>query len=203
MLAWTFLWPGPDTTTIAKADAIICLGGGMDAKGVLAEPTLKRVERCVALHDAGLAPMIIFTGGRATPSGPSAAGQMARYAETLGLTSYAELTENRAQSTLQNALYSLEMIPDANRLIVVTEAFHLPRSWASIKWAAWELGQTSPSITLIMSQDVPRDLSTGKPNKNILFRESIAIWFNGIRAVAYSVATRTALAKQPPVNWLH
>lgn len=45
------------------------------------------------------------------------------------------------------------------------------------------------------------DPSTPKPDKNILFRESIAIWFYGIGAIAYSVATNTGLPKLPPVNW--
>lgn len=187
MLAWTFLWPAPDLDAIAPADAIICLGGGMDAQGVLAEPTLKRVERCAALYNAGLAPMVLFTGGTASPDGPSAAGQMGRYAETLGVPTSAILTEDRAQSTLQNALFSLPLIPDAASLIVVTEAFHLPRSWASIKWAAWELGTLSPAITLVKSQNV-RLNPNGHPNKNILVRESIALPFNALRAIAYTTA---------------
>lgn len=63
MLGWTFAWPEPDVRGLKSADAIMCLGGGMDARGTLANATLKRVERCVQLYEAGLAPVIIFTGG--------------------------------------------------------------------------------------------------------------------------------------------
>lgn len=203
MLAWTFLWPDPEDVATAPADAILCLGGGMDADGVLAQATLNRVTRCVALYDAGLAPIVIFTGGTPTPQSPSAGGQMGLYAQSLGLPASAIITEPRAQSTLQNALFSLALFPDPKRLIVVTEAFHLPRSWASVKWAAWESGMAQPSLSLVMSEDVRRDPATGKANVNILFRESIAIWFNGFRAIAYSVASKTDWTDAPPEDWLY
>ncbi len=197
MLAWTFLWPEPNVRGLKQADAIVCLGGGMAARGTLAEPGLKRVERCVQLYESGLAPVIVFTGGVAAPNGPSAGGQMGRFAQTLGLPEHAVIAEGRAQSTLQNALFTLDLIPEAAGIIVVSEAFHLPRSGASFKWAAWELGQTPPDIQLVMSQGVRRDPITGHVNWTILMRESLAIWFNGARAAAYS------LSASKPVDWLH
>ena len=145
MVCWTFLWPEPDLNTIVPADAIICLGGGMDVYGVLAEFTLNRVDRCAKLYRAGLAHVILFAGGTSTFDGPSAAGQMSRYAMAFGVPASAILTENRAHSTLQNALFSLPLIPNAAFLIVVTEAFHLPRSWISTKRAAWKLGAQPPA----------------------------------------------------------
>lgn len=197
LLAWTFLWPDPELADIKPADAIICLGDGMLADGTLAAPVLTRLERCVQLYQAGLAPVIVFSGGTAAPNGPSAGGQMALYAIGLGLPDAAAMSEPRAQSMLQNALFSLDLIPDANRLIVVTEAFHLPRSWASFKWAAWELGLRDTSISLVKSENVRRDPVTGAVNWNILFRESLAIWFNGARALAFSVSPND------PIDWLH
>ena len=117
----------------------------MDVYGVLAESTLNRVDRCAELYRAGLAPVILFAGGTSTFDGPSAAGQMSRYAMAFGVPASAILTENRAHSTLQNALFSLPLIPNAAFLIVVTEAFHLPRSWISTKRAAWKLGAQPPA----------------------------------------------------------
>ena len=202
MVCWTFLWPEPELNKIVPADALICLGGGMDKYGVLAESTLNRVDRCVELYRAGLAPVILFTGGTSTFDGPSAAGQMSRYAIAFGLPASAILTENRAHSTLQNALFSLPLIPDAASLIVVTEAFHLPRSWTSIKWAAWELDAQSPSIALVMSEKVRRNRD-GSFNKTALFRESIAIWFNALRAIAYSAAKQSGWAEHRLEGLLH
>jgi hypothetical protein len=62
MLAWTFLWQQPDMRALQSADAIVCMGGGMDTDGTLSAPTLTRVERCVQLFDAGLTPVIVFSG---------------------------------------------------------------------------------------------------------------------------------------------
>ncbi|SLN15628.1 YdcF family protein [Pseudooctadecabacter jejudonensis] len=197
LLAWTFLWPDPDPDAVQPADAIVCLGGGMSPDGTLAQAVLTRIERCVQLHEAGIAPFVVFTGGTAAENGPDAGTQMARFAATLGLPTDAAVVEGRAQSTLQNALFTFDMIPAPRRIVLVTEAFHLPRSYASYKWAAWEVGLPSPSISLVMSEPVRRDPVSGTPNWRILARESLAIWFNLGRAVAYSVAP------DPDVNWLH
>ena len=197
MLVWTFVWPVPDTEDFKTADAVVCLGGGMSANGTLAAPVLTRIERCVQLFEADRAPVIVFSGGTAVEGGPDAGTQMALYAASLGLPASATLIEDRAQSTLQNALLSLELVPNAQRVIVVSEAFHLPRSWASFKWAARETGHADLSVSLAMSENVRRDPRTGGIRWRILARESIAIWFNAARAISYSVMP------DPDVNWLH
>lgn len=196
LLIWTFSWPPPDPGTMAPADAIVCLGGGMAPDGTLAPPVLTRIDTCVRLYQAGLAPVVMFTGGTAGVDGIAAGGQMARYAATLGLPDDASLIEGSAQSTLQNALFSYPLLPATDHLIIVTEGFHLPRSYASFKWAAWEAGLPSPRIALAMSEQVRRD-GGDRPNWRILARESLAIWFNLGRAVVYSAHP------DPDVNWLH
>jgi len=154
MLAWTFAWVQADADDIQPAEVIMCLGGGMSPDGVLDPATKGRVERCVQLHAAGLAPVVVFTGGTARPQGPSAAAQMARLAQSLGLPQQVIVLEELSQSTLQNALFSFDLTPNADRFIIVTEAFHLPRSWASFRWAAYELGIDQPDLTLDMSDNV-------------------------------------------------
>lgn len=197
MLVWTFIWPVPKTDDFKSADAIVCLGGGMSPNGTLAAPVLTRIERCVELFEAGRAPVVVFTGGTARPEGPDAGSQMARYATSLGLPDAAVIIEGRAQSTLQNAVLSLELLPQSRRVILVTEAFHLPRSWASFKWAAWEVGHENLDVALAMSEKVRRNPTSGDIGWRILARESIAIWFNIIRAAAYSAAPN------PDMDWLH
>jgi hypothetical protein len=68
-----------------------------------------------ATFEAGLAPVIIFSGGIARPTGPSAGAQMGRFAMTLGVPQDGVIAEGLAQSTLQNALFSLPLIPNAER----------------------------------------------------------------------------------------
>jgi uncharacterized SAM-binding protein YcdF (DUF218 family) len=189
MLAWTFLWPEPDVREIQKADVIICLGAGMSADGTLDAAALARVDRCVQLFEADLAPAIVFSGGVAHEDGPNAGGQMARYAQSLGVPEENTIIEGRAQSTLQNALFSLDLTRDAQDIILVTEAFHLPRSWMSFHWARWEMDlPNTMSFHLIMSEDVRRTQPENRIGWPVLFRESIAIWFNGARAAAYSIS---------------
>lgn len=197
MLGWTFTWPDSDLTTLDPADTIICLGGGMSPNGRLAEATKTRVARCVDLYEAGVSDRIIFTGGERRPGGPSAGAQMLAHARSLGLPQEAGIVEPRAQSTLQNALFSLEIAAGSRSFILVTEAFHLPRSWASFKWAAWELGHDARSFRLVMSEQVRRQPRTGQIGWRILARESLAIWFNAVRSAAYS------LAPNPSLGWLH
>lgn len=197
MVAWTFLWPQPDVRNMRPVHAIVCLGGGMSRDGTLGAPVLTRIERCVQLYEAGLAPSVVFTGGTATDDGITAAHQMGLYAASLGLPVDRIIEEGRAQSTLQNALFTLELVPDAQDFIIVTEAFHLPRSWMSFRWATWELGLKDRSFYLAMSEDVRRDPLSDAVNWTILARESMAIWFNAARAMAYSAAPLAT------IDWLH
>lgn len=202
LLGWTFLWPEPDVRGLKAADAIVCLGGGMAPNGTLADAVLTRVERCVQLYEAGLAPVVVFSGGTARPEGPSAGGQMGRYAVGLGLPERAVLVEGSAQSTLQNAMFSLALVPDAQRFIVVTEAFHLPRAWASFRWAAAVLDLPDRRFELAMSEDVRRVPPDNAVNWRILTRESLAIWFNAGRVLAYQAGGLAGLPAQTRTDWL-
>lgn len=122
---------------------------------------------------------------------------MGRYAVRLGLPEDAVIEEGRAQSTLQNALFSLDLAQDKHSFIIVTEAFHLPRSWASFQWARWQLDLPAMSFALVMSEPVRSDPVSGDVRWQILARESLAIWFNAARAFAYSVSPNRS------VDWLH
>jgi len=188
VIVWTFTWPETDVTTLAKADAILCLGGGLSADGALPAPVETRVARCVEVQAATGTPLVVFTDGTLVQGAPPAGEMMARYALQLGLPGSAALRETRARSTLQNMLYALQLSPRTKRLIIVTEAFHLPRSAASASWAAWQLGLPQPRVTLVMSEPV-RQRGRG-PSWRMLARESLALWFNAVRALAYSALPR-------------
>lgn len=204
LLVWTFTWPDRPVSSFASADAIVCLGGGIEDNGTLPYNVKTRIERCVQLYQAGLAPRVVFTDGVVANTGQIAGTEMAGYAAALGLPPEAAVIEPRAQSTLHNALFTFDLIAPADHLILVSEAFHLPRSYASFKWAAWDLGLTSPTISLSMAQPVRTDPLTGRPTGSILVREGVvwareglAIWFNLVRAAAFSVFP------QSHENWLH
>jgi len=191
--AWTYLWPAQDVTKVDRASAIVCLGGGMSPDGTLHPPTVKRVETCVALYHAKRAPIIAFTGGRGIPDGPAAGEQMAALANTLGVPPQAIVIEDASQSTLQNALFTLPLLQQSNDLILVTEAFHLPRSWASFWWFGGR------EMSLVASERI-RAQGHNAAGWTMIPREAIAIWFNLGRASLWSTA---ALFGKQDDDWLY
>lgn len=169
---FTYNWTNPEVPE--KADVIVCLGAGMDPDGTLHLPAIRRVRTCVQLFNANVAPRIHFTGGRATPTGPSAGEQMALLAMTMQVPETAVTRENNSLSTLQNAYFSQPMLADATRILIVTEAFHLPRSGASFRLFG------SHNVRLFMSMPI-RLRGDGTWEWRMIRREAAAIWFNGLR----------------------
>jgi uncharacterized SAM-binding protein YcdF (DUF218 family) len=190
---WTLLWPMD--RPLPRGDAILCLGAGIGEDGVIDASSRLRAEACAALARAGAAPVIVFSGGSRGPGHPSVAARMADAARAAGIGTARVLLEEASQSTLQNLLFSRPLLPEGGRVILVTEAFHLPRSWASAR--AMGLGDVAlhPSGRLHPSDDaIP-----GWP----LLRESLALWFNAARYAAWRVGGALGLAEDARVGWLH
>lgn len=162
-----------------RADLIVVLGGGMSADGTLHSSTTLRVDRGIALFLAGAAPRIHFTGGRHTPNGPAAGDQMAKRAILAGVPKSAITTENASHSTLQNALFSQENTTPAKTILLITEGFHLPRSWISLKLFG------AQKITLIHAR---RFRGGFADSTRMVLRESLAIWFNAARFLIWQAA---------------
>jgi len=132
-----------------------------------------RVDKGVELFKTGAAPRIHFTGGLASPNAPSAGHQMAARAMDFGLPETAITYEGGSYSTLQNALFSKQDWQNADHIVLVTEGFHLPRSWATFKAFG------ADRITLVNARRF-----RGKRIKSgirMTLREALAIWFNATR----------------------
>lgn len=121
-------------TALRRADAIVVLGNRppLDENGQVAPETARRVRRGVALFQAGLAPLMVVTGGR-SPSGAIEADVMAAYARELGVPEEAILREPRARDTAENAGYSIALLCEdradcAPSVIVVSSPYHLRRA---------------------------------------------------------------------------
>jgi uncharacterized SAM-binding protein YcdF (DUF218 family) len=176
---WTALWPLDRPAP--RGEAIVCLGAGVDAAGRLGPGSRMRAETCAALAREGAAPVLVFSGGPARPGTPSAAAAMARIARAAGSGQAEIRVEERARSTLQNALFTRAMLPGAPRVIVVTEAFHLPRAWASFRaMGAAELA-LHPAGRVRMA-------GAGGVAWRVLLRESLALWFNAGRYAVWRAA---------------
>ncbi len=94
-------------------------------------------------------------------------------AEAAQLPASAALIEPAARSTLQNALFSLALLPEDARIILVSDGYHLPRSWVSFKL----MGVRSVELAPAGGQDSVEVWE--------ILREGAAIWFNLLRGGAY------------------
>jgi uncharacterized SAM-binding protein YcdF (DUF218 family) len=192
VLAWTYLWPLDRPAP--RGDVIVCLSGGGDVPGVTPEGVPSRAEACEALFEAGAAPRVLFTGGGLDDRLPSSAATMA---EATGIPVSATLIEPDAESTLQNAVFTLELVAPDARLILVTEAYHLPRAWVSYRMMG------AQDIALSASTRVVRNDTGGFFNRRPLLRESLAIWFNLARYTGYRVAGLLGVPETARIAWLH
>jgi uncharacterized SAM-binding protein YcdF (DUF218 family) len=161
------------------ADRIVVLGGGPLADG-------PRMARGAALYAAEQAPALHIT------SSPRSAARMARAAAAQAIPGAALTVEAASYSTLQNALFSQPALDGTDHLILVTEAWHLPRAWASFVWAgdqrlslAWSARYGPPAQALRM---IPR--------------EAAAIWFNAGRAALWQVAGWLSVPRARRDGWL-
>lgn len=193
ILLWTFLWPMD--RPLPQGDAIICLGAGVDSAGRIDQASTKRAQACAELARAGAAPIVVFSGGPRRAGLPTAAAGMAAVANAAGMGGALVLLEDASYSTLHNALYSLEMVAPTARLILVTEAFHLPRSWASFKMMG------ASDLVLFPSERLRR--SARGYEWGMILRESLAIWFNIARYTAWRIGGALGIDATTRAAWLH
>jgi uncharacterized SAM-binding protein YcdF (DUF218 family) len=176
VLVWTYAWPVDRSAPMG--DVIVCLSGGGDVPRSTPDGMRSRAETCGLLYRAGAAPRVLFTGGALSPDLPSSAAVMARAS---GVPAAAVIIEPRARSTLQNAVFSLQHLPDAARLIVVTEAYHLPRAWVSFRLMGADEVRLYASARAVANPDGPF------MERHPVLRESLAIWFNIARAAVFAL----------------
>lgn len=163
----------------AAAGVIIVLGGDMTGDNRLAGETRGRVLAGVRLYQAGAAPRIHFTGGVPADGRPGAGEQMRGLAVGIGVPPAATSAESLSRSTLQNALFSRPILgPRADGpVILVSDGFHLARSWLSFRWAGY------PQVALAAATpfgDQPRWRQARR-----VAREALAWWFNLARIGAW------------------
>lgn len=169
------LWIGEVPHKLQPAGAIVVLGGSLGPDGTIGRDTAERARAGVTLYREGLAPRIHFTGGVA-PAGQIGPGeQMRRLALSLGVPEAATSAENDSMSTLQNALLSEPILGPLARqpIILVSDGYHLGRSWASFRWAGYGPIQLYAESSL---GPMPRSDQAWR-----ILREALAWYFNPAR----------------------
>lgn len=197
VLAVTAFWPHGRPPP-APADAIICLGAGlsnMDDRlpGPASE---RRALTCAALHAAGAAPVVVFSGIGSPQR--AVADAMADRALDAGLPAAAILREPASRSTIQNAAFSLAMLPPGtDRVIVVSDPFHLPRAWVIFR--AFGVPQVAPYAAVPQEGDTPHP--DDRSPWRWMLRESVAIWANAARGAAYVVGRWAGIDRATRIGW--
>jgi len=114
---------------ITPADCLIVLGS-MVWPGEQPSPSLRaRVERAIALYQAGQAPAVILCGGEGTYP-PAEAEVMRRLMIMAGVPAGALFLDSTSHSTVEN-LWNARAIMQAHgwrTALVVSDPFHLPRA---------------------------------------------------------------------------
>lgn len=182
--AWhMYSYTAPDP--LPQADAIVVISGSGGDTDPVTDGTRARTERGIELYQAGLAPVIVMSGGPSGRLAEPVANRMAALAIASGVPQDAILIEGRSYSTLQNALFTraLPDLPPDAAILLVTERYHLPRAWASFRWGGFR------TITLVGADDGPVEVTSG------LLSEGIKWPANVLRAL---IASAAELAGVPP-----
>ena len=144
--------PVPSSPT---ADAIVLLGGDV---GIPVPPRTEsqlqgnRPLHAFRLFEAGKAPLIIVTGGNVFPQEGFHAE--ATYTKAIlaswGVPDDVILTEIKSRNTRQNALYSHRILSaqGVDRILLVTNAFHMPRADAVFRQAGFEVVPSPSSFSV-------------------------------------------------------
>jgi uncharacterized SAM-binding protein YcdF (DUF218 family) len=133
-LEWQYLPPDE----IPHADVIVVLGGGTGPATyprtlVELNGSADRLVYASWLYHQGAAPKLLLTGGYIPWMGEresSPAEDMAKILEMLDVPQTTIWLETQSLNTYENAIYSREILDreGIDRIILVTSAFHMPRS---------------------------------------------------------------------------
>jgi uncharacterized SAM-binding protein YcdF (DUF218 family) len=156
--AW---YPWPPLSKDDHYDAIVVLGGGVLQPGTLrpradlSSFSINRTTCGVDLYRQGYADKLVLTGGtgHAFQDGPRDAPEMKRWAERLGISGEAILTEERSRTTYENATETRRLLGPAS-ILLVTSASHLPRATALFSKQGFRV---TPVPCDVLTQNRPGD----------------------------------------------
>lgn len=112
-----------------NVDAMIILGAKVNGEEV--SKTLKlRLDKAIEYYNKDNSINIIVSGGQGTDENITEALAMKRYLEVNGVDSNNIIEENKATTTLENIIYSKEILDDMDikgKVLIVTSDYHLLR----------------------------------------------------------------------------
>jgi uncharacterized SAM-binding protein YcdF (DUF218 family) len=126
--AWTEVRQGAALAPgVGLADAIIVLGATVLPGGVPSGSLRARAEGAAALYLRGAAPIVVTTGAHhRNPPGEAVVARDILLG--LGVPADAIRIEEKSRNTLGNFNFARGLVPQAHRIYVVTEPFHMGRA---------------------------------------------------------------------------
>jgi uncharacterized SAM-binding protein YcdF (DUF218 family) len=147
-----YRWAG-NPPQLQPAAAIVVLGGGMDAPGVLSNSSLRRMIHGIVLFHRGLAPLLAISGPANRRDGRDEAEVRAELARLFGVSSAAMVTETSALTTREEAARMAALLQPlgASTILLVTSYEHMARSRALFEKAGFRV-QPAPVDDLSEAQ---------------------------------------------------
>lgn len=153
---------------LPTADAIVVLGGALYAPTPPRNPqgnltdAADRIDFAAALHRAGKAPLLIYSGGPYLDNGYSEASGASLLLQQQGVPATALVSESASHTTRENAALTLPILQarQLHRVLLVTSALHMQRGLANFSDAAAASGF---ALELIAAPCDPVMITTPRP----------------------------------------
>lgn len=107
-------------------DCILVLGCGLYADGTPKPMLADRITESLTLYTAGWSPTLLFTGDNAGPD-YNEVGAMEQAALEAGVSSQAMVLDGQGYSTYES-LYRAKYVYGMERVVIVTQGYHLSRA---------------------------------------------------------------------------
>lgn len=138
---------------IEAAEAIVVLGGGIEDSQTVSLISLGRTIQGIRLYRQGLAPTIVFSGGKAGQEVAEAAA-MASLAAELGVPATAITVETQSNDTWTHALEvaRLAQPKGVKKILLVTDPLHMKRASAAFEGVGFRVLPASRETALVTAQ---------------------------------------------------
>ena len=153
------LYPPVSMAETHRVDAIVLLGGDVSIPKpprVGTQVRGNRVIHTMRLYHAGKAPLVVITGGNVFPQEGlrSEAEYTARLLEELGVPRDAIIIEGTSRNTRENSLETARVLAekDVDHILLVTDAFYMPRALATFRKLGMNVTPSSSSISAELQQ---------------------------------------------------
>jgi uncharacterized SAM-binding protein YcdF (DUF218 family) len=140
----------PPEANLSAYTGIVVLGGALEPGRLslhhtqpLLNSSAERMTAAVALWRRHPHLRLVFTGGEGElfGSGPSEAERAALFFAAMGIPRSALTLESRSQNTYENAVFTAQLpgLDPRQRWLLITSAWHMPRSQATFQKAGWNV----------------------------------------------------------------